>query len=73
MTDDYRKRIGEFLANYIDINVDGYSYDNEDVIKQGIETLIKEGIFSAERLQRAALIGYCVWIPLDFINKCVCG
>lgn len=72
MGDEYRKRIGNFLSNYIDITSDGYGYDNEDVIRQGIKALINEDIFSAEELQRAALIRDCVWIPLDFINKCVC-
>ena len=73
MTDDYRKGIGKFLENYIDIVVDGYSYDNEEVIKQGIKALIKEGIFSAEELQRAALKECRVLIPIDFINKCICS
>ena len=73
MTDDYRERIGKFLKNYIDIVVDGYSYDNKEVIKQGIKALIKEGIFSAEELQRAAIKECHVLISLDFINKCICS
>ena len=73
MADEYRKGIGSFLSNYIDITADGYGYDDENVIKQGIKALVKEGVFSAKKLQKRALNESSVLIPLDFINKCVCG
>lgn len=70
MGKEFRKRIADFLSEYIDVNEPGIGYDDERVIEQGIGILVYEGIFGVEELQKEALREQNVLIPLDFIKTC---
>lgn len=70
MSEEYRKRIGEFLRNYIDITDTKreWQYSDERVIYQGIALLL--GIFTAEELKREMLKEVGVIISDEIIDKC---
>lgn len=72
MSKDYRKRISEFIAKYIDV-VDGYRYDEDDVIRQSIDILISENVFSIKEMQKQALREHSIIIPEKFIRQCIRG
>ena len=71
MSEEYRKRIGEFLQNYIDITDTKreWQYSDERVIYQGIALLL--GIFTAEELKREMLKEVGVIISDEIIDKCL--
>lgn len=71
MSEEYRKRIGEFLRNYIDITDTKreWQYSDERVIYQGIALLL--GIFTAEELKREMLKEAGVIISDEIIDKCL--
>ena len=71
MSEEYRKRIGEFLQNYIDITDTKreWQYSDERVIYQGIALLLS--IFTAEELKREMLKEVGVIISDEIIDKCL--
>ena len=70
MSEEYRKRIGEFLQNYIDITDTKreWQYSDERVIYEGIALLLS--IFTAEELKREMLKEAGVIISYEIIDKC---
>lgn len=70
MKEDYKESVADFLSKYVDITDQKYSYKDEKIIKQALNVLVNEGIFTAEELQKEALRVSGVFIPLDFINMC---
>lgn len=71
MTEEFRKRISKFLSKYIDILDCKRGYGDDLVIKQGIEVLIENNIFSVRELQIQAGKEAGVLIPTEFIKMCV--
>lgn len=57
MDEEYRKRIGDFLMDYLDITDTSreWKYSDEIVIYQGIAKLLDNGIFSIGGLKREIL------------------
>lgn len=71
MSEEYRKRIAKFLSKYIDICDCKLGYGDDRVIRQGIQALIKNDVFSVRGLQKQAVKEVGVLIPADFIIACV--
>lgn len=71
MSEEYRKRIAKFLSKYIDIRDCKIGYGDDRVIRQGIQELIKNDVFSVRVLQKQAIKEAGVLIPADFIIACV--
>lgn len=72
MSEEYRKRIGEFLRNYIDITdtKTEWQYSDERVIYQGIALLLENGIFTVEELKCEMLKEVGVILSDEIIAKC---
>lgn len=73
MSEEYRKRIGEFLRNYIEITdtEKEWQYSDEKIIYQGIAVLIDNDIFTVEELQREILKEAGVILSDEIIDKCM--
>lgn len=71
MSEEYRKRIGEFLRYYIDITDTKreWQYSDERVIYDGIALLLS--IFTVEELKREMLKEVGVIISDEIIDKCL--
>lgn len=69
--EEYRRRIGKFLSQRIDILDSRYGYGSDEVIRQGIRELVKNGIYTTKELQFYALTEELVYIPEYFIKQCV--
>lgn len=72
MNEEYRKRIGEFLMNYIDIadTKREWQYSDERIIYQGIALLLDNGVFTFEELKREMLKEVGVILSNEIIDKC---
>lgn len=72
MDEEYRKRIGEFLMNYIDITDTKreWQYSDEIIICQGIALLLNNDIFTLEELKREMLKEVDVILSDETISKC---
>lgn len=70
MSEEYRKRIAKFISKYIDICDCRIGYGDDRVIRQGIQALIKNNVFSVRELQKQAVREANVLIPADFIIAC---
>lgn len=69
MTEYSKKRVGQFLKKYVDISP-GHSYTEECVIRQGINELISNCIYTPKGLQRQTLKEQSVLLPLSYIDNC---
>ena len=72
MSDDYRKNLSKFIAEYIDVKA-GHRYDEDIVIKASIKMLISESVFSVDGMRRQALEDHSIIIPKEFIRECMYG
>lgn len=72
MSDDYRKSLSEFIAEYIDVKA-GHRYDEDEVIMESIDLLISNDVFSVKEMQKQALKDYSIIIPERFIKQCMRG
>jgi len=53
--EEYRNRIAQWLAKYIDIHDCRYGYGSDKVIRQGIRLLLNEVFITREALKKDAL------------------
>lgn len=70
MTEEFRKRVGKFLSEYIDITDSRFRYEDDEVIRGGIRELIEKEIFSIRELQIRMGKEVNVLIPEEFIRMC---
>lgn len=66
MTKFCRQRLGKYMENYVDA-APGYSYSDEEVIRDGVSELIQAKLFTPEGLQRDILKNCSVLLPLSAI------
>ena len=69
MTEYSKKRIGQFLEKHVDISP-GHSYTEECVIRQGINELTSNCVYTPKGLQRQILREQSVLLPLSNIENC---
>lgn len=67
MTKHSKELLGNYLDEFIDVKP-GYSYDDEEVIQQGVAALINNGIFTPEELRKDILRKCSVLLPLEDIK-----
>lgn len=72
MTGEYRKRMADFISEYIDIK-NGGKYEEDIIIKASIEMLITENVFTVDGMRKQALKDYSIIIPKKFIRECLYG
>lgn len=72
MSYEFRKRMADFISEYID-TINGGKYEDDDVIRQSIRILITENVFTVEELRKQALKDHYILIPKQFIRECVYG
>lgn len=70
MSDEYRKRMAQFVSKYADVTDCKIGYGDDRVIRGVISLLVKGNIFTPLQLQKQALKDNSVMIPLPFIREC---
>lgn len=73
MDEEYRNRIGEFLAEYINVESNVYSYSDKAIIESGIKLLIDNGAFKVPEMRMELLTNHYVLVPEEYILQCVNG
>lgn len=71
MSEEYRKRIADFILGFIDIADCKRGYSDDDVIRQSIKALISNEIFTVASLQEEMLRRNAVFVSKEFIIACV--
>lgn len=68
MTEENRRKIGEFLSEYIDINDKKYTYSDEAVIRAGLKILIEKNIFERRELKKVILKNCELLLEDEYFN-----
>lgn len=68
MTEYCKELLGNYMSEFIDLNP-GYSYADEEVIRQSVAVLINNNIFTPEELRKDILRRCSVLLPMDDMKK----
>lgn len=70
-TKEIRDRLRPFLEEYVDFEKEAYFDDSLTVsaVKQAIEILCNQGVFTAEELSKEVIIECHVILPVCVINE----
>lgn len=71
MMSEYKKRLTDFLLEYVDIVEEGSK--QEEVIKAAIKLLVTEKVFTVDEMRKTAVRDHSVLIPASYIRECVYG
>lgn len=55
MTEAYKTKLAEFIANHVNILDGKHSFQEEEVVRQSIALLLKEKAFTVDELRKQAL------------------